>query len=31
MPVLTLPQPDALSVRAKAFVFEDSKSRALLR
>ena len=31
MAVLTLPRPDALSVRAKAFVFEDTKSRALLR
>jgi sigma-54-specific transcriptional regulator len=29
--VLTLPNPDALSVRAKAFVFEDPKSQALLR
>jgi sigma-54-specific transcriptional regulator len=29
--ILTLPHPDTLSVRAKAFVFEDAKSRALLR
>src|SRR5262245_28357060 len=31
MSVLTLPRPDALSVRAKAFVFEDPKSRELLQ
>src|SRR3954454_14130212 len=30
MAVLTLPNPDALTVRAKALVFEDPLSRALL-
>jgi aliphatic sulfonates family ABC transporter substrate-binding protein len=30
MPVLTLPRVDSLSVRAKALVFEDRESRALL-
>jgi aliphatic sulfonates family ABC transporter substrate-binding protein len=31
MPVLTLPSSDSVSVRAKALVFEDAQSRALLR
>src|SRR5689334_18551783 len=31
MPVLTLPRADALSVRAKALVFNDPKSLELLR
>jgi sigma-54 dependent transcriptional regulator len=30
MPVLTLPSSDSVSVRAKALVFEDARSRALL-
>jgi aliphatic sulfonates family ABC transporter substrate-binding protein len=30
MPVLTLPNSDSVSIRAKALVFEDSQSRALL-
>jgi transcriptional regulator with AAA-type ATPase domain len=31
MPVLTLPSPDSATARAKALVFEDEQSRALLR
>jgi sigma-54-specific transcriptional regulator len=31
MPILTLPRADSNSVRAKAFVFEDASSRALLQ